>query len=118
MSIKKPKRGEIWLVEFEPQIGSEIKKTRPAVVTSFSGLEPEKTRIVVPIRERKPHHELISFFVHILPNITNGLQKESTIDCIQIKSFDLSRFKTKIGKVTTDEIDEIAKLIAIEIGYI
>jgi mRNA interferase MazF len=30
----KPKRGEVWWINFEPSIGSEIKKTRPAVVVS------------------------------------------------------------------------------------
>jgi mRNA interferase MazF len=29
-----PKRGEIWLVNFDPTIGAEIKKVRPAVVIS------------------------------------------------------------------------------------
>lgn len=28
------KRGEVWWVEFEPAIGSEITKTRPAVIVS------------------------------------------------------------------------------------
>jgi len=29
-----PKRGEIWLVNFDPTVGSEIKKIRPAVIIS------------------------------------------------------------------------------------
>lgn len=29
-----PKRGEIWLVNFAPTVGAEIKKIRPAVVIS------------------------------------------------------------------------------------
>jgi len=29
---KAPKRGEIWLVNFDPTIGSEINKTRPALI--------------------------------------------------------------------------------------
>ncbi|ACB53253.1 putative PemK-like protein [Crocosphaera subtropica ATCC 51142] len=29
-----PKRGEIWLVNFDPTLGSEIRKTRPAIVIS------------------------------------------------------------------------------------
>ncbi|MDH6105639.1 type II toxin-antitoxin system PemK/MazF family toxin [Anabaenopsis tanganyikae CS-531] len=29
-----PKRGEIWLVNFDPTVGAEIKKVRPAVVIS------------------------------------------------------------------------------------
>jgi mRNA-degrading endonuclease toxin of MazEF toxin-antitoxin module len=37
--MMKPKRGEIWLVEFEPQRGAEIQKTRPAVVRSIKEKE-------------------------------------------------------------------------------
>ncbi len=29
-----PKRGEIWLINLDPTIGAEIKKTRPAVVVN------------------------------------------------------------------------------------
>ena len=29
-----PRRGEVWLVAFDPAIGGEIQKTRPAVVLS------------------------------------------------------------------------------------
>ena len=29
-----PRRGEVWLVSFDPSVGGEIQKTRPAVVLS------------------------------------------------------------------------------------
>jgi mRNA interferase MazF len=31
--VKRPRRGEVYLVNFDPTIGAEVKKTRPAVVT-------------------------------------------------------------------------------------
>jgi len=37
-SGKPAKRGEIWLINLDPTIGAEIKKTRPAVVISSDGL--------------------------------------------------------------------------------
>ena len=40
---------EIWLVEFNPQIGSEIAKTRPAVVINNDLGENFNIKIVVPI---------------------------------------------------------------------
>lgn len=39
----RPKRGEIWLVEFEPQRGAEIQKTRPAEILSIGELEKSPT---------------------------------------------------------------------------
>lgn len=117
MKDKNPKRGEIWLVEFQPQIGSEIAKTRPAVVVNISGIL-KTTRIIIPIREQREHHKMVSFYVPVEPNDYNGLTKKSTLDCLQIKSFDLQRFQKKLGKVTSDQLNEITKLIAIETGYL
>lgn len=33
-TLKKPKRGEVWWVSFDPALGTEIKKCRPAIVVS------------------------------------------------------------------------------------
>ena len=46
-------QGEIWLVDFELNIGSEIKKTRPAVVVNHNSLGRFGLKIVVPITEWK-----------------------------------------------------------------
>lgn len=44
------KRGEIWLVELDPSVGSEIRKTRPCVVVSPSELHDHlRTVIVAPM---------------------------------------------------------------------
>ena len=34
-TVPAPKRGEIWLVNFDPAVGGEIRKLRPAVVISL-----------------------------------------------------------------------------------
>lgn len=51
--IANPKRGEIWLVNLEPTIGAEIRKTRPAVVVSsdFIGKLPLKLVVLLPIQK-------------------------------------------------------------------
>ncbi len=42
---KNPKRGEVWLVDFSPAIGSEIRDPHPAVIVSVDDLvvSPKKT---------------------------------------------------------------------------
>ncbi len=40
-------RGEVWRVEFEPAIGSEIRKTRPAVIVSNNAANRNLARVVV-----------------------------------------------------------------------
>lgn len=40
-------RGEVWWVEFDPAVGSEIKKTRPAVIVSNDAANRNLSRVVV-----------------------------------------------------------------------
>jgi mRNA interferase MazF len=41
------KRGEVWWVDFEPSTGSEIRKTRPAIIVSNDAANRILTRVVV-----------------------------------------------------------------------
>lgn len=49
-----PRRGEIWLVRFDPSVGAEIRKQRPAVVLSVDGIGRLPLRIVVPVTDWNP----------------------------------------------------------------
>ena len=91
-----PKRGEVWFAQFEPQLGAEIKKVRPCVVVSVDKFENQPFRIVMPVREYKEFHQEFFHFVPVNFSKFNGLSKLSTVDCLQIKSFDVKRFKKKI----------------------
>lgn len=109
-------QGEIWLTEFQPQRGAEISKTRPAMIISTPEVKPYQVRIVVPIRDRKPHHSSIAFYVELTPTSINNLSKNSTADCSQVKSFDTSRFIRKIGNVDDAELEEILNGVCLCIG--
>jgi len=45
------KQGEIWQINLDPTIGSEIKKTRPAIIVNDDGLGKLLLKIVVPLTE-------------------------------------------------------------------
>ena len=40
-------RGEVWWVEFDPAVGSEIRKTRPAIIVSNDAANRNLQRVVV-----------------------------------------------------------------------
>ena len=49
-----PKRGEVWLVDFDPAIGAEIQKVRPAVIINVDSIGRLPLRMVVPVTDWKP----------------------------------------------------------------
>ena len=65
-----PVRGEIWWVNFDPSIGSEQKKVRPAVVASVAAVGRLPLRIVVPVPDWKPHYASCAWFVELRPSPT------------------------------------------------
>jgi mRNA interferase MazF len=48
------RRGQVWNVEFDPQVGAEIRKVRPAVIMTVPGISRLPLHIVVPITTGNP----------------------------------------------------------------
>jgi mRNA interferase MazF len=111
-----PKRGDIWLVDFDPAIGAEIRKVRPAVVISMDSIGRLPLRMVVPITDWKPPYASFPWFVEIPATSTNGLAKDSGADAFQTKSVSETRFVRLLGEVTTTQLDDIASAIALCVG--
>ena len=42
-----PRRGEVWWVAFDPSVGGEMQKTRPAIIVSNNGANMALNRLVV-----------------------------------------------------------------------
>ncbi len=114
-----PQRGEIWWVNFHPQVGDEIMKKRPAIVVSRDRGTPFELRIVVPLTDWKPAFEQHYSKVQITASKVNGLPKDSAADVFQMKSVSLFRFDNqRIGCVTKAELDDICVAIQFVTGMI
>ena len=115
-TVPTPKRGEVWLVDFDPSVGAEIRKVRPAVVLSLDGIGKLPLRIVVPVTDWKPQYAHALWFVFLAASATNGLFKDSGADVFQVKSVAEDRFVRCLGEVTSREVDDIASAIALCVG--
>ncbi len=111
-----PQPGEIWLVEFEPNVGSEIDKVRPAVVVSVSGFTNLPLRIVVPVRGTI-HARNFAWFIPLSQSAPIVFQKDSEIDASQVHAFDVQRFVKKIGSISSAQLEETRNAIALCIGF-
>ncbi|UXE64481.1 MAG: type II toxin-antitoxin system PemK/MazF family toxin [Woronichinia naegeliana WA131] len=111
------KRGEIWLVNFDPTIGAEIRKSRPAVVISSNAVGKLPIKLIAPITDWKPYFTQNFWHIKIEPNTTNGLTKISAIDALQIRGVDLQRFIQKLGSADSSKMQEISVAILTILEY-
>jgi mRNA interferase MazF len=101
------KQNEIWLINLDPTIGAEIKKTRPAIIVNDDSLGKLPLKIIVPITDWKDKYEIAPWMIKIEPNSKNGITKISSADCFQIRSVSQDRFVKRIGELSDSIMDEI-----------
>lgn len=114
-SRNNPKRGEVWLVNFDPHVGAEIAKARPAIVVNADAISPLELRIIVPITDWKDAFDRHWTKVRLSPSSLNGLSKESAADAFQLKSVSLSRFlkSAPLGRLSRPEMEDVGVAIRV-----
>lgn len=106
------KQGEVWLINLDPTIGAEIKKTRPSIVVNDNSLGKLPLKIIVPLTDWKERYEVAPWMVYLKPDSHNNLSKESAADCFQIRSISEERFIKKIGKISYSNLEEIKEALS------
>ena len=101
------KQGEIWLINLDPTIGAEITKTRPAIIVNDNSLGKLPLKVIVPITDWKARYESAPWMIKLEPNRENGLKKDSSADCFQIRSVSEQRFVKRIGLIDNSTMAEI-----------
>jgi mRNA interferase MazF len=111
------KQGEIWLINLNPAIGAEMQKTRPALIINDNALGKLPLKVIVPITDWKDRYTVAPWMVKIEPNTENGLIKNSSIDCFQIRSVSMERLIEHLGNVTIEELVKVQEGIIKVIGF-
>lgn len=112
------RRGQIWDVDFEPQVGAEISKIRPAVVINIAKVGRLPLRIVVPITTGSDSLRDAPWTVDIPADRENGLTRDSVADTFQVKSLSLNRFVRQRGVLSAELLKEVADRIAYCVGFV
>lgn len=105
------KRGEIWLVNLDPTIGSKIRKTRPAVIISSDLVGILPLKVVVPLTDWKDRYSTALWMVRIDPQETNGLSQPSAADALQIHSVSEQRLMKRLGALTPIQAAQIVQAV-------
>lgn len=106
-------RGEVWLINLDPTVGAEIRKTRPAVIVNDDALGVLPLRVIVPITEWKDRYAVAPWMVRLEPDAENGLTKTSAEDTFQVRSVARERFVRRIGRLSDAAMQEIAQALAL-----
>ena len=104
------KRGDVWWVEFDPAIGSEIHKTRPALILSNDAANRNLARVVVvPLSSNTqkiyPGEALVT---------VAGQSSKAMAD--QIMASDKSRLKSQLGSVSKADMQAVEDAIRVHLG--
>jgi mRNA interferase MazF len=105
-------RGEVWWVNFDPSIGGEIQKTRPAVIVSNNASNKVMNRVqVIPLTSSVtkvyPPEALVT---------VNGARSKAMAD--QLATVSKLRLVRKEGAISAAEMLSVERAIKIQLGLV
>jgi mRNA interferase MazF len=105
-----PRRGEVWWVSFDPSLGGETQKTRPAIIFSNDAANIALNRvIVVPLTSQiakvYPGEALVTL---------NGKQRKAVAD--QITTASKQRLSNKLGSLSRADIITVENAVLMQLG--
>ena len=112
-----PKRGEIYLVNFDPTIGSEIQKTRPALILQ-NDISNQHSPITI-VAAITSQFDIETYPTEVLINPPEGgLTTTSVVLLNQIRSIDKQRLVKRMGIVSDHLMEYVNNAIQISLGLI
>lgn len=105
-----PRRGDLYWVALDPTLGTEIRKTRPAVIVSNDSCNTFGRRVVV---------------LPVTSNVSSLYPGEASIEVQgkpgralgdQIRSIDKARLRSRLGRLSQDELQAVDEALRVTLG--
>lgn len=115
--ISHPRRGEVYLVGFDPTLGAEIKKTRPALIVQndiANRYSPITIVAAITSQRRDPARPTNV----LLKSPEGGLTSDSVVLLNQIRSVDKRRLGRRLGKLKAETLKSVDQALQISLGLV
>lgn len=115
--MKVPRRGEIHLVTFDPTVGAEIRKTRPALVLQNDVANRSSPVTIVAALTSQIETPLYPTEV-LVRAPEGGLDRDSIVMLNQIRTIDKRRLARRLGKVSLTTIGRVDRALKVSLGLV
>jgi mRNA interferase MazF len=110
------RRGDMYLVDFDPSVGAEIRKRRPALIISCDEANRHlRTVTVIPLSSKV--EKVYPFEVFVDKNVS-GLDVDSKLKVTQIRAVDKARLSKYLGTLDSATIKKTEDAIKLHLAMV
>ena len=115
VSVSFPRRGELFWVDLDPTVGSEIAKTRPCLIVSNDVGNQFSDRVIVASLTSSGINRIYPFEV-LVPTGQGDLPATSKVTLDQIRSVDKRRLGRRIGVLPSGVMQAVDQAIRVSLA--
>ena len=109
------KRAEVWWINFDPSVGTEIRKRRPAIIVSNNAANAHLPRVtVVPVTSNMSRIYASEVIVTI--DEDSGATSQSKAIANQLQTVDRSRIVSLMGRLSREEMSKVNAILRTHLG--
>ena len=112
-----PRRGDVFVVSFDPTLGAEIRKTRPALVVQNDIANRFSPITIVAAITSQFDSKLYPTEI-LIETPEAGLERDSVVLLNQVRSIDRQRLIRRLGRVTAETMRHVERALAISMGLV